>query len=303
MHPRAPALIELASRQAGVVTRAQATALGVAAPAQRLRMRSGEWMPRLGCLVIAPDRATPDWRDAWALGLRLGKDAIVTGPTALRLHSLPVPDTNVVCWCPPPLHLPIAGVRVLRDGAFRPSSPGPAFRVADPLVALVDTLVTVKEARALDLLDLALQRHWLSPAEWPAAVEQRLGRGRTGATRLRMLGARVGDGTRSEAERRLHALLLGGGLTGWHCNYPLRMRGGTIVAELDFALPELKLCLEVDGRAHHSDEADFERDRVRQNTVQLMGWLVLRFTWHQIVNNPSAVMAEIRRAIALRSAA
>jgi len=266
-------------------------------------MRSGEWSPRLGCLVIAPQTAGRDWQDAWALGLRLGSDAIVTGPTALRLHSLAVPDTNVVCWCPPPLHLTIEGVRVLRDRAVRASSPGPAFHVADPLVALVDTLITVREARALELLDLALQRHWLSPAEWPAAVEQRLGRGRTGAARLRMLGARVGAGTRSEAERRLHALLLDGGLGGWHCNYPLRSNSGAIVAELDFALPELKLCLEVDGRAHHSDESDFERDRVRQNAVQLMGWLVLRFTWNQIVNNPSAVMAEIRWAIALRSAA
>ena len=74
-----------------------------------------------------------------------------------------------------------------------------------------------------------------------------------------------------------------------------------MIAELDFALPSEKLCLEIDGRAFHSDDLAFERDRERQNMLVLGGWMVLRFTWSQVTRTPDRVLSEIRAAIALRS--
>ena len=99
------------------------------------------------------------------------------------------------------------------------------------------------------------------------------------------------------------SLLRTGGIRGWVANWVLRDSLGRAVAELDFAFPELKICIEVDGYEAHSGRAAFTRDRRRQNTLELDGWLVLRFTWHQIVHEPEWVLAQVRAAIAARSLA
>ena len=71
---------------------------------------------------------------------------------------------------------------------------------------------------------------------------------------------------------------------------------------LDFAYPELRIAIEVDGYEFHSRYERFEDDRVRANALELAGWLVLRFTWHELVHRPDRVAATIRQAIAGRAA-
>jgi very-short-patch-repair endonuclease len=47
----------------------------------------------------------------------------------------------------------------------------------------------------------------------------------------------------------------------------------------------------------------FRNDRRRQNAIELAGWTVLRFTWHDLVNRPAAIVAEISAALSTRTAA
>jgi very-short-patch-repair endonuclease len=75
-----------------------------------------------------------------------------------------------------------------------------------------------------------------------------------------------------------------------------------VIAELDFAHLGLRIAIEVDGRAFHSDRHAFEHDRWRQNALMVGGWLVLRFTWEQLSERPSEVIALIRAAVARRAA-
>ena len=99
------------------------------------------------------------------------------------------------------------------------------------------------------------------------------------------------------------ARLLRRSATGpWMPNYPLRDRAGCLVAEIDFAHVGLRIAIEVDGRAFHSDRRSFERDRWRQNALMVGGWLVLRFTWEQITERPDEVIATIHAAVAQRAA-
>ena len=86
---------------------------------------------------------------------------------------------------------------------------------------------------------------------------------------------------------------------GWLANYPVVDDHGKVLAEIDFANPGLKVAIEVDGRAFHSDRHSFERDRERQNLLVIRGWIVLRFTWERIVNDPEGVMAEVASACAV----
>ena len=88
----------------------------------------------------------------------------------------------------------------------------------------------------------------------------------------------------------------------WAANHPVRDESGRIVAEIDFAHQGLRIAIEVDGRAYHSDRRSFERDRQRQNTLVVRGWLVLRFTWEQITQRPEEVLAAIDAAVRMRLA-
>ena len=88
-------------------------------------------------------------------------------------------------------------------------------------------------------------------------------------------------------------ILAGAGLPDWVANYAIHGEDGRIIAEIDFANPALKIAIEVDGRAFHSDRQSFERDRERQNMLVLRGWIVLRFTWERLVNDPEGVLAEV----------
>jgi len=85
----------------------------------------------------------------------------------------------------------------------------------------------------------------------------------------------------------------------WLANHAVRDESGRVLAEIDFADPRLMIAIEVDGRAFHSDRRSFERDRERQNLLTLRGWVVLRFTWERLVNDPDGVIAEVEAVRAL----
>jgi hypothetical protein len=71
---------------------------------------------------------------------------------------------------------------------------------------------------------------------------------------------------------------------------------------LDFAYPELKIAIEVDGYAFHSGLDAYQRDRDRQNHLVAHGWTVLRFTWADVVRRPGYVAQLIAAAIGNSSA-
>jgi very-short-patch-repair endonuclease len=58
---------------------------------------------------------------------------------------------------------------------------------------------------------------------------------------------------------------------------------------IDFAYPDVKLAIEVDGYAFH----DLAQDAVRQNELEALGWTVHRYTWADVCFDPSPVASEI----------
>ena len=49
---------------------------------------------------------------------------------------------------------------------------------------------------------------------------------------------------------------------------------------VDIAFPDRRLIIELDGWASHGVRSAFEPDRIRGNELLLLGWHLLRFTWH-----------------------
>ena len=293
-------ITRLALDQGGLVSRRQAAELGFDDAAISRRVKAGLWGSYLGCLVVGSQSAGSDLRDAWAVRVRLGPNAVLSGATALRLTGWSIDDRRLVAWCPATEHSRVPGVLLLRDAIERRTRRGPAGSVALPGDALLDLIRVADELEVPALIDLGVRHRVFVPGRVAALVAGRLGRGRTGAQRLAALVEHVDGGTRSAAERLVPPLLKRTRIRGWVSNYPIYDARGKVLAELDFALPELGLCLEIDGHAFHSTRADFERDRVRQNLIVNRGWLVLRFTWQRLRDEPDVVVAEIRAAVALR---
>ena len=69
---------------------------------------------------------------------------------------------------------------------------------------------------------------------------------------------------------------------------------------IDFAYPHLMIAIEVDGYGPHSGPLAFQADRDRQNQLVATGWMVLRFTWADVVRRPEQVARAIAEAIGQR---
>jgi hypothetical protein len=127
-------------------------------------------------------------------------------------------------------------------------------------------------------------------------------RGRPGIRRLRSVILANADRTEitdSDLELLALALLAEVGLPTPVVHHRV-YDGDRFVAEVDLALPDLKIAIELDGGAH-LDADVHERDLARQNDLILCGWTVLRFTWARLRARPESVAAEVRAAIAAAS--
>jgi hypothetical protein len=63
------------------------------------------------------------------------------------------------------------------------------------------------------------------------------------------------------------------------------------------------VAIEVDGWAWRWDAERLGGDRRRHDAVALAGWTMPRFTWHDLIQRPARVVAEIRAALAARTPA
>jgi very-short-patch-repair endonuclease len=72
---------------------------------------------------------------------------------------------------------------------------------------------------------------------------------------------------------------------------------GRLVARLDGCYPDRKVAVEVDGFAFHSSPEAFQADRTRQNVLTALGWIVLRFTYHDLVRRAGHVCETIRSVL------
>jgi very-short-patch-repair endonuclease len=68
---------------------------------------------------------------------------------------------------------------------------------------------------------------------------------------------------------------------------------GQFVGRVDFAYPELRYAIEVDGYEAHSSLQAFRHDRARQNDLVDLGWTVHRFTWDDVEHHPGRVAQRI----------
>jgi hypothetical protein len=281
----------LAARQHGVVAHRQLMRLGLSRSAIQHRLRAGR-LHRVhrGIYAVGHARVSVHGRSMAAV-LACGTGAVLSHRSAashwgLRPSARPVSDVTAPGRSRRPrrgiaLHL----VRDL-DPRDRDTEDGiPVTTVARTLldlaevVRLPDLERAVEAAERLRLFDLR-------------AVEDTMARNR-GRRGLRPLhqaleAYRPLPDTRLELERRFLDLCREVGLPPPSVNV---MLAGL---EVDFAWQDARLVVEMDSRTYHMTRAAFERDRIRDASLQLAGYRVLRITHRRLRHERAAVARTIR---------
>lgn len=65
----------------------------------------------------------------------------------------------------------------------------------------------------------------------------------------------------------------------------------------DFAWPRYRLVVECQSRLWHDNDVNHQDDRAKHRELAARGYLVLPFTWAEVVHGPAAVAREIRAAV------
>ncbi len=275
------------------MTRRQVLAGGVGAAEIEGHLRRGRWqrvLPQVYAVGPVPLTARGMIRATY---LWAGVDSVVMGASSLswqgRLPSVPTGPVEVAIAAGRSGRSP-AGVMVHRQ-AIAAENRAWCERVGVTTTAYA--IASTLSADGVDLLDLALRRRWVTIDQVAAAQRTRIG-ARHSAVAGRIIRSAT-TGAHSPGERLLHSLLKKASIASWQANADLVIDGGTICPDVRF--DALRLLIEVDGFAFHTDHAAFESDRRRQNALVLAGWTVLRFTWRQLTEDPERVVGEIRKAI------
>lgn len=79
--------------------------------------------------------------------------------------------------------------------------------------------------------------------------------------------------------------------------YEVRTFDGWFICRCDFAYPDIRLAIFIDGLSYHGDGAAFQNDRVQGNALSLIDWRYLRFTYWDLVKRPYLVVQQIRSAL------
>lgn len=299
-------LAELASRQYGLFSRAQAVALGVSSKVIEARLRSARW-ERVAPGVYAFAGGTPSWRrDLMAACLQAGPSGVVSHESAAALHGL-------ATFAPGPVvvmlthgdhqHLRRGRVRQSTDLAPHHCSVVDGIPVTTPARTLVDLAGAVRPGRLRIGVEDALAARKCTLEELSRCHEELRRPGKRGMVAVSLVLRSLGPGPVRSAtflERLLRKVLVDAGLPEPVREYDAPWARDT-PGRVDLAYPFARIIIEADSRRWHTRERDFEADRRRDRGAQLAGWAVYRFTWRDLTDDPDDAVDTIRRALALSS--
>jgi hypothetical protein len=291
------ALAALAAQQHGVVSRGQATGLGLTRGALR-RHVDGGLLVAMGPRTLRFAGSVPGWRSWLRSGLLdLGPDSVVAGRAAAALLGLDGFDEG-------PLEFFVPRSQRDRRTKGRVRS-GPALGAADRTT--VDGLACT--SAALTVIHLAARgpRRAVGNAldsavrlglTTPEVVARRLALWRAhGALGAVVLDDVLADaGVQSWLERRLLGLVKAAGLPA-PALQGVHRRNGRHVARVDFDFAPLPVVVEVGGQKGYLTRAERQRQERRRNELQLLGKVAYFFTYEDITEDEPYVVATLRAVL------
>ncbi len=283
------AILDLLSRQNGLITSAQAARHGMSERTLRRRVEVDGWSRLAPRIFLAGGHPLTGSTRVRAAGLWAGDRGAVSGPGAAFWLGM---------YAEAPAEVPVTvprrcGLRATDGVAVRRRDLSPVdlsrvrgIRVTDRPLTALESAVAVPEGSVF--LDRALQRHVEFDAAYRCYCRNMGAQGFGQVGDLLVAAANRAD---SAAGRLLITLLRGAGITGWQHGLPF---GRWVI---DFAFPAAKVAVEVDGWAWHMDVERFRADRHKGNALVRAKWDLLRFTWHDLTTRPEYFPGEIRAAL------
>jgi very-short-patch-repair endonuclease len=169
-------------------------------------------------------------------------------------------------------------------------------RLTSMVRTVVDCARILPFGEALAVADAALASGLMRRVELETATTAMRGPGRPNA---RKVAAAATGASASFLESMLRALLSEAGIEGFEPQ--LLITSGTFRARVDLGHRAARIVLEAEGYAFHGSSSDFSADCRRYDELVAAGWLVLRFTYHQVVSDSAWVVATVRRVLATRA--
>jgi very-short-patch-repair endonuclease len=302
--------LDLVSRHnAGVFTRAQALACGLAPGEVRALVETGIWTKLRHGVYVDHARlasATPQERaviDIAAARATIGIPTVGSETSAAVAYGVPL--------LADPRAVTLTADRALTRGApGQPIIVRQAHLPADHLVALDGVLMTDPARTAVDLsrcvpmrdavvaLDAMLHSGLVSMDDIVRVAEH----AHLLAPLMQVLG-HVDARSESTLESVSRLALLAQGLERPELQYEIRDEHGVLIARVDFFWSRFGVAGEADGLAKYdNDPSALRREKLRQEALERMGIRVVRWTWREITTDPAAVAERIRRAIRMRVA-
>lgn len=284
----------VAARQHDALARRQALELGLSERMIRHRLTTNAWHRTEFDTVYRVGARPPDWHHrVWAMWLWGGPNAHVAGRSAAALYGLD--------RCPPgplellvPLHAKHAaprGVTVRRSSYPARPRTIDGLTVTDPET----TLLAVSRGVARDVLDDVLE----SAFDLGLTTERRLlfaigSRPGSGAIKAILDGRVPGRPRQSRLEGELTRLAER--RLGLRLDRQIQVTTANGRYFVDYAFVRLRVAFEVDGFGKLRTKKGKQQFLDRQTALALEGWVLLHFSWEDVMYRPDYVVDCILRA-------
>ena len=303
-------ILTLASRAAGVVTRAELLDAGVASSTIGNRVRRGFLLTVWAGLYEVPEMTDETTRFFRAVKSAAG--AATSHLTSGRVRSFPLSpadpaeETHItVPWGTVRTEIPgVVMHRTRRPYAEDISYPIRGLPTLSPARTILDLagMPIITDRRLSHIVESQLTARTCTVGELEQLLDRPGLRGVPGAARLRHIVESQLDGqpvAESMLERRFGRLLRDHGMTGLRRQLKPPWYDGRR-GIVDFANPDLRLIVEVDGRRWHSTSQALTDDRRRDRKAAAAGWQVLRVTESDLTDEPTATAEHVLGAISAR---
>jgi very-short-patch-repair endonuclease len=295
------AVADLAKRQYGLFSRAQAMGFGASDIMTWRRVQAGKWSQEAEGVYGLPGWPESWWREVWRAFLATGPDAVVSHETAAAMHRLTnFPKGRIVLTTRHGDHHRHGLADMRQSTDLKPEH----VRIRDglPITTPVRTLfdlaaVTGRERLAVAVEDAHITRQ--CRLEELIALYEELSRpGKHGMKKLGRIVSERGPGyvpPESKLERMLLRILREAGLPKPRLQARLPWRT-TLPSRCDAIYEDRRIILEVDGRRWHTRVDQMANDRRRDREALNHGYRPYRFVYEELRHDPQLVVDTVREA-------
>lgn len=283
----------------GLFSRRQALAAGCSEREISRRLRRGEWTVVARGLLQLTGRLDRDGDVLLRAVLRAGPLAVASHLSAaavLGWDLLDDPRRPQVTVPRNQSSASVPGAKIFRRNLSRDEIEHiGVLPLTSPLRTAIDIAAVESQLAAVVALDSALRLGQVTVEGLRRALA---GRGCMPACpAVVAVLERVDSTSGSVWESVARCLFVSVGLPTPQCQYEVIV-DGVVVARVDFAWPQARLVVEIDGFTWHSSQEALQNDHARQNRLELDGWTVLRYTAKDVRDDPGRLAAEISEALA-----